>query len=107
MEPFEYQAEIIKNLGRIADAQERIAACFERVLETSFGPMTKTPKKVVIDGKWKVEGGESLENNRFDIPGEWDTKEEAITAAKEYKSKYDRLFLITPQGKRVVLEIGA
>jgi hypothetical protein len=55
-----------------------------------------------IGTKWKLVGGESTQNKTFEI-AEFDTKEAAINAAQDQIGTYDLIYLVSPTGKKKLL----
>jgi hypothetical protein len=80
---------------------ERIAVALETIAAAKSGPRGSGGKITINDtGKWKLEGQDSVNGNRFPYENEFNSKEEAIDTAREDKDKYDKIFLISPDGKR-------
>ena len=84
---------------------ERIATALETIASVVSKKGVRGGGKITINdtGKWKLEGQDSINGNRFPYEEDFDSKEEAIDKAREDQDKYDKIVLISPDGKKSTL----
>ena len=86
---------------KLLEVLERIAIALETIAAAKSGPRRGGGQIVVNDeGKWKLEGQDGIAGNRFPYEEEFSSKAEAIDAARFDKDRYDKIILISPDGKR-------